>query len=340
MTPYKRVDHSHVVPAGYLKAFAVDRLIMMRLVGEADSRRISVKDAGVRKAFYRRMRPDGTSIDDVEWSLSQLEQKTLPLLSRIRDLWPLSSDDKHALAFLFGNLLVRGPRWLDWYESGTRTFVEKDVRGVPMLPDSGLATEEEIREFEAELLGSTRWTVRMLSVGIKAAAILGSMHWSLLEFRSSLLATSDHPVAPWPVDKSSQRPQVMPFDNGRFETLEFRVPISPRLAILMTWLDGEDPPAPFAGSRDMAANLNALTVAQAELQWFHSPERVPPLASGQLLALSRTLLRDYGPDVALSSRRRAEIQEVIRAYEGVDLPETIPMLVASPRADENTSPWG
>jgi hypothetical protein len=42
------------------------------------------------------------------------------------------------------------------------------------------------------------------------------------------------------------------FDIGLFETLEFRVPLSPRLAILMTWFDDADPPTPTRGTRDIA----------------------------------------------------------------------------------------
>jgi len=33
---------------------------------------ISIRDAAVRKDFYKRTRPDGTVIYDVEWSLSTL----------------------------------------------------------------------------------------------------------------------------------------------------------------------------------------------------------------------------------------------------------------------------
>lgn len=333
MPEYERVDHSHVVPAGYLRAFAVDDMLVMRLVGEAEGRLISVRNAAVRTAFYRRRRHDGTSIDDVEWSLSQLENQTLPILPRVRESWPLSGDEKGKLAFLFGYQLVRGPHWRAWYEDRTRNFVEESVRGEPRSPDGGLGTEEEIQDFEQELLGSTPRTVRMLSVGTKVSGLLGSMHWTLIEFHSPLLATSDHPVVPWPSDRSSQQPQQTSYDIGLFETLEFRVPISPHLAILMTWFDDEDPSTPTRGTREMAGNLNAFTVAQAERQWFHTPERVPPVATGDLLPISRTLLREYGPDAVRASRRRNLVQESIRAHSGKDLPQTTPMVIVSRKAE-------
>jgi hypothetical protein len=163
------------------------------------------------------------------------------------------------------------------------------------------------------------------------------MQWSLIEFRSPLLATSDHPVVPWPVSKRSQPPQVTPFGNGLFETLEFRVPVSPHLAIVMTWLDKEDLPSPITGSREMAANLNAFTIEQAERQWFHSPARVPPIASGQLLPLSPTLFHGYGPQAAQSSARRAEIQRGMAALANEDFPQEVPMAILKTRASSHPS---
>jgi hypothetical protein len=339
MSSYPRVDRSHIVPVGYLRRFAVDGKLMMHLVGKTTSRPISPRDAGVRGAFYRRTRPDGTTIDDVEWSLSQLENNTLPLLPKVRDLWPLTPDVKQKIAQLFGYQFVRGPHWRTWYERMTRDFVTERVRGEEMAirADESLATEEEVQEFEQYLLGSTPRTTRMLSLGPKIASLLGSMHWTLIEFHSPLLATSDHPVVLWPLYERSSRPRFMPLDNGMFATLEIRAPISPRLAVVMTWLDDEDTATPTRGSNEMAANLNAFTIAQAEVQWFHSPERVPPRASGQLLPLSPRLSRGYGPGAVLSSRRRQTIQEKIQARIGDDLTQDVEIVVAERRPRATTS---
>src|SRR4051794_33987994 len=103
MAPYQRVNHSHIVPTGYLRQWADDDgMIMMRLVGESESNRISVRDAAVRTGFYKRQRRDGSRIDDIEWSLSKLENASIPLLSEVRDRWPLETDAKQRLAQLFG----------------------------------------------------------------------------------------------------------------------------------------------------------------------------------------------------------------------------------------------
>jgi hypothetical protein len=59
---YPKVERAHVVPRCWLRQFAEDELIGMRLVGEAESKLILIDDAAIRKRFYRRTRPDGTSI--------------------------------------------------------------------------------------------------------------------------------------------------------------------------------------------------------------------------------------------------------------------------------------
>jgi hypothetical protein len=92
------------------------------------------------------------------------------------------------------------------------------------------------------------------------------------------------------------------FRMGLTNTLEARFPISSTYALLMTWRDKPDTDsAVVEGDKEAAANLNALTVAEAEHQWFHLPSTTPPQAVGQLLPLSPRLLPSYDADVALRS---------------------------------------
>lgn len=318
---YPRVSHSHIVPKGYLAAFAEDGMIAMHLVGDIRGRTISIKDAAVRTDYYSRTRPSGERIDDIEWSLSVLENVAIPTLRSVRDAWPLPADEKAKLAQLFGYQLVRGPRWREWYESATGKFVDEAVRDMPEpITETGLPpTTEEVEHFKQQLLSSTTRSTRMLSAGLKVASVLGSMHWVLVEFQSPVLASSDHPVVPWPLSERSRQPTPTPAEIGFFNTLEMRVPVSPQLAIVMTWLDDEDSRGPVRGVKDDAANLNAFTVAQAERQWFHIPTRSPPRATGQLLPLSPRLVAGYGPQTVEVSRRRRSIQAKIQARIGDDL---------------------
>jgi len=119
---YPKVDRSHIVPRNYLDNFAIDGTIAMRMAGWPASKPVSTRGAAVRKSFYSRTRPDGSRIDDVEWSLALLEGVTAPLLRNIGTAWPLDRDTKTKLAELFAYQLIRGPQWKDWHENFTRRF--------------------------------------------------------------------------------------------------------------------------------------------------------------------------------------------------------------------------
>jgi hypothetical protein len=285
---YTRVKRSHIVPCGYLVNFAADGMLALRLDGALAERPISVRDAAVRTDFYRRERPDGTKIDDIEWSLSELENATSPILRDIANRWPLVHEDKMKLATLFGVQLVRGPRWKEWHEEETRKFFAEQRRSRTVAAET--TTEEVLNTTERHLLGSTARTIRMLGLAPKVATVVSSMHWALIEFRSPLLATSDDPVAVWPLAEWARRPAAAPMNTGLLRTLEIRVPVSSNFAVLMSWLYDEDTRELIPGTRQHAANLNAFTVAQAGRQAFHKPGTAPPIASGRLLPIAPQLL--------------------------------------------------
>jgi len=306
---YPRVNRSHIVPKAYLRNFADDDQIGLRLVGEAASTTVSIDDAGVRRRYYRRTRQDGTPIDDIEWSLSHIEGAVVPLLREVEDRWPLTHRDKGTLAEFFGVQLVRGPRWMAWWKDRTTNWVADQ-------PD-----QSDADELEAALLGDTNRLTQMLSVATKVGTALGSMHWALLTFRADLLASSDHPVVAWPLSyERALEPSAVGWHEGLLNILEARVALSPRLALLMTWVDDPDPQAPIvAGARQHAQNLNAFTVKNAERQWFHKPGTSPPRGSGKLLPLGPQVFARYSPEAALQSRRRAKASELINAAVGSDL---------------------
>ncbi len=127
MPKYPKVEHAHVVPRTYLRNFAdANRMIGMRLVDDpAREAVVSIRDAAVRKRFYRRTRPDGTPIDDVEWSLRLIEDRAGPILREVERRWPPSFDDKRVLGEFFALQILRSPRWRQGYEVRSRRLVEE-----------------------------------------------------------------------------------------------------------------------------------------------------------------------------------------------------------------------
>lgn len=292
MTKYSNVKNAHVVPRTYLANWAVEDKVAVWLLPEG--KRLDdqpVGKVGTRRRFYRRRRPDSDEeIDDVEAMLGEGEAAATPLLRSFAERWPLGTQDKAQLAELFGYQLFRGPRWKADYEERTRRFLAEYDRRPSSLPT------ETIEAQNAQLLSDSYRLVSMFSTALTVASVLGSMHWTLVEFARPLVATSDHPVVLWPgIDSSAPRAVEMA-DVGLMECLEIRLALSPRHAVLMTWSDASDTDHVLVnGRRDHAANLNAFAVVNADRQWFHLPGRAPPRASGQLLPLSVQLVPGYGP---------------------------------------------
>lgn len=307
---YTAVKDAHIVPKCYLRNFADGKSIAVRIVGSAEKPKLtSIDKAGTRKKYYRRQRSDGTPIDDVEWSLSQGERAAAPVLQEIDARWPLLHVDKAALASLFAVQFVRGPRWMAW-RTGTTNELLAEQRA------AGVATDS----FAEYIHTDTSRLVQMLEMGRKLASVFGSMHWTLMEFSSRVVVTSDHPVVLWPFGVRARRPAPTPPNVGVMECLEIRVPVSPNLAILMTWIDeADDDPNRVHGSRHHAASLNAFTIAEADRQWFHHPRSAAPSADGSLLPLGPQLVNGYGVRMAIASHRREKTAEIVNALIGSSL---------------------
>lgn len=319
---YTAVKDAHILPKAYLRNFAGPdgNAIGVRFPDDSQKRlTLSIAKVATRKHFYRRERPDGTKIDDVEWSLSQLEGAAAPVLAAVGDLWPLETEDKGKLAQFFAMQLLRTPQWMEWHgDFTTKFFEERREQGLPGNERSDADAGEA--EAEEHLRSSTPRLLRMLSLSRKAAMILGSMHWTLIEFATPLLATSDQPVYLWSRSVHSSGPRASDFGVGLLETLEVRVPISPHQALFMTWHDAPDSDERrIEGNEHQAAALNAFTIANCDRQWFHLPGTSPPVARGRLGPLSPQLLPGYSAERAGGSQRRARTAQIIESRKDEDL---------------------
>lgn len=282
MAEYPNVKNAHIVPRTYLQPWTIGGKIGVVQVLESKRLEMAVENVATRRRFYRRRRPDGTQIDDIEWTLGQIESNATPLLHSFDEAWPFSDQDKLKLAVLFAFQLLRTPRSQEEFKERTREFGNDYEREHPSA-----LTQDELEGQYALLASDTYRLGRMLSHGITGAAVFASMHWALVEFARPLIATSDHPLVLWP-GAESRSPRVEQItQTGILECVEFRLPLSPNHAVLMTWSDTpDDEHTRVRGTRDHAGNLNAFTVASAERQWFYRPGTSPPIASGNLRPLS------------------------------------------------------
>jgi Protein of unknown function (DUF4238) len=328
---YSEVKRAHIVPRCYLLNFAVEKSLMLNVDGKAIPKPTSIDDAAVRRTFYRRYRPDGSPIDDVEWSLSQLEDVIGPMLPEVREAWPYETAEKGKLAEFFAFQLVRGPRWKKWREEEARKTIEEQRRNPEPVLHNGLwlpVTHKTINELEERLLSETEWLIRMMSLANKLVDIFGSMRWCLVKFDQPLLAISDHPIVGWHMKADSRRPEPNSAGVGALNFLEVRVPISPTLALLMTWQDLPDAEEPISGSEAIAANLNAFTIANSERQWMHQPGSTPPVAQEYLHPISPTLIPGYGPGEVEASEVRKMVTKNIQPKLGKNFGDSAEIVTA------------
>jgi hypothetical protein len=164
---YPSVKNAHIVPATYLRNFAVDGKIGVHLVREDLDLVQRVEAVGTRSYFYRRKRPDGTYIDDIEWSLGQLEGIATPVLRDFEERWPLDDVDKQKLAELFAFQLLRGTRYKAEYEAMTQRFID-DYKE---REDMAHVAPEEMSAFDEALIGDSYRLQRMLVMSMTLTSI-------------------------------------------------------------------------------------------------------------------------------------------------------------------------
>lgn len=313
---YANVKNSHIVPASYLRSWAIESLIGVHLVAEKRDLVQPFQNVGTRRRYYRRTRPDGTPWDDVEWSLSKLESVAAPLLRQIDDRWPPDDDDKSKLAHLFAYQLLRTPRHKLEYEN----LVRKAMTDFRSSDQARGVSAEQLASCEAALLTDTHRLTRMLVSGMTLTSVFASTHWTLIEFGSSVLATSDQPAVLWPGAGARVPQPTSTLEAGVIECIEYRFPLSPTRALLMTWSDmPDDEYVRVRGSHHHAMNLNAFTIASADRQWFYVPGTRPPRAAGLVSPLSLELVPGYTAEGATTSQRRAQARILVESKSRRDL---------------------
>lgn len=316
------VKKAHIVPRCLLKPFASNGHVAVAVDGILLSGTVPIDDAATRRYFYRRHRPDGSPIDDAEWSLSLIEDQAAPLIAALPEIWDdLDLEAKSKLAEFFAIQYVRGPRWKAWWEDQTRAAVDKWRREPEPILQNGLwipMTQRTVNEFEDHALTDTQWLFRMLGLSKKVMGIFGSMKWTLLEFDGPCLALSDHPVVDWPIVTEFRRPEPSRVGVGALNFLEVRIPVSPSHALLMTWSDQPGLTSKRAASNHLAANLNAFSIANAERQWVKQPGSTIPISTGYLDPVAPVIDPDYGRESAEASLIRKAVAENIQPKLGVD----------------------
>lgn len=302
---YQAVERAHIVPKMYQKAWADQGRVAVHSEGRPGCSLLTIKKAGTRPAYYRRLRRDGEQIDDIEASLAGVEDRSAPFVHAAAQGAVLDMEAKGALTQFFAIQLMRGPAFFERREEILAPMIE-EIEESQFKPAALAALKGDVQAARKQLLAMymdpTMRFQTMLRTAGKIAGVLGNMRWHVVRFAGPVVAYSDHPVVIWPLEVESSAP----FERqhlGPLGAFEVRAPIAPDRAIIMSWVDLPD--ADAALGADAAAEVNAFTVSQADQEWMHAPGSEPPVAAGTFEPLSRLLEPRYTAQMAMASRRRA-----------------------------------
>ncbi len=303
ITDYKR---NHIATAGYLRQWAGPNGQLAAItppVIQSEPKR--PENVGLRFYFWG---SDSQLRREAEERISKFETVAVTALRRLPGGWPLAPDSEArlALARFIALHLWRSP-------AGTEKFTRVQ-RGVLSRGQSGhqaTMSEEQLTQFFG-LVSSDGFRVDTILGNLpKAMSVIGSMHWSLVEFPELLLATSDQPLTIVPILADGETAEVKALPDGPLLGCEeMRIALSPRLVLVLTWLNLPDDQPVLQGSDGLAADLNRAVIGQADRQWFHHPARRPTTLVASVFssklcpAVGRSLLADYSWQAALTSKRR------------------------------------
>jgi Protein of unknown function (DUF4238) len=324
---YPVVNKGHIVPRMYQRAFAVDDKVAVHVGDRPNCVAMSTKTSGTRVRYYRRVRPDGEEIDDVEASLAYVEDKATQPLRELIAGEPLTVERKGTLAQFLAVQMLRGPAFFEHREQLLLPIIE-GMEAKDFTPEGLAAAGGDVevarKRVKEQIFGPTERTRSMLTRSAKLGTVLGYMCWYTVRFASPVLAYSDQPVVMWPIDVAST-PAIEKQQFGPLSALEVRVPLAADTALLMNWVDRSDP-IDVALETPAAAEFNALTVAQADREWMHRPGGEPEIAEGPLRPLSRLVQPAYDRSVVLASVRRAGAEQFIARVRDREFVKTVEVL--------------
>jgi len=306
MPPLAEYRKNHLTAQAYLAPWTgADGLLCRVKTPNASSELRRPATVGYREDFWGR---DPAIRRHAEKWTSEVEASAASLLADLHQRWPLTpgSDEWFSISRFLGLHLLRNPAGPEYLAE-----VQRGVLSCRLRDYTSNWTDEQTNEF-LELATSDRFRVNLLlDQAHKAASMVGSMHWSLIEFREPLLATSDQPFAVVPLLDEGQSAPVLPLLRGpMFNAEEMRIAIGPHRALLLTWLNQPCDGSIIQAGDEMAAELNRPVIGQADQEWFHHPDRRPTTLAGPLLdetactPIGRKVHDGYGYHAALVSPRR------------------------------------
>ena len=303
---------NHTATSSYLAGWAgLNGQLRAVRADEIESEGKKPENVGFRRNFWS---DDPTVREAAEKRAGALETRAVEVLRQLPGLWPLAGVDEEspswALACFMALHVLRNEAGFDHMQRAQHVVLE---RRTPHYREQ-LQRPGQHETFLREVTSDSFRANRVMDSVLTLASILASMHWTLIEVDERLLATSDQPVTFVPLLPPGRTALVTAIPRGSLlDCEEVRFAVSPRHALLLTWIDQPWTDVMLRGTDRVVSQLNRAVIAQANRQWFHHPDRRPVTVTPDSLALDniclpvgRELHDGYGPGVAQISRRRAD----------------------------------
>ena len=303
-----KATRHHLVPQCYLKGFARElpshggrksRWMIERHPVIGPRKVVSIRDVALSSGRYAVTLPSGTTSLDLENQYGVIEDHASPVLRSLESAWPLTGDERQAIAELLAAQFSRSPEW----------FENHDANWARVAGSDGEAS-----------VGSVRAAI-IQDGHARLTTIVMSMRWSLLAALSPRLITSDHPLL---LRDSQGKPTTLrdPDFPGLLATLELVVPLTARHLLVCDWRDEPHDPNVRPLHAHLIANANATVGRQAIVEWFSHPD-VPrmglPAGGGRPIS-SQIPGGFYSWSVAMRSQRRSKVTSYVE--EAMANPET------------------
>jgi hypothetical protein len=319
----------HLATRAYLEGWAVDGLLRPISIRHGRQKLKAAAAVGWRHEWWG---PGDPTLNRVcEESCGKLETVLPEALATVELRWPLEEEQLAVLAQFIALHVLRTEAFVEWF--------------APMRDSSLAAYRDRFRDqqaydrFRRRMRSDRERGKKLLSLINKLSTLFGSMHWTLVRFDEPLLITGDQPVCPVPILTPGVVTPIAALPaEGWLDTCEIRCPLTPRLAVLLTWYMAETGDV-VPGTWEQAVNLNSVVARQAVERYFQTPEREPAMAPAiyrqphnLLPPLSLAILPGYSMQYATDSpvrqRTREALNELIQARDH----ETITMITSETKA--------
>jgi hypothetical protein len=302
---------NHVASRCYLDAWTDDdgQLVVARRPN-GETRRQRPVTVGYRNYFWGH-HPEIRAA--AERDIGRVETRSAPVLHALAERWPLErgSDEWFALLELVAVHAIRTPGWRERMVAEQEALIGRDAE--KLRREFGEHFDDAVA-----FLRSDRQRVALLMGLIpKLASLLGSMHLTLLHFERPCLVTSDQPLTPVALLPAGLQPPIAAIPaSGFLATREYRFPVGPRDALLLTWLDEPDDGPAIRGNYRLACDLNFATARQSDREFFHHPDAVPPFVAPpdrepRSSPLGSEVHPQYSLTAATHSRRRLQAHRIL-----------------------------